>query len=289
MYHARHVPGLRGGGPLPVSGLGPAVRPAGRAPTTAFMILSLGTLVASGCRSAGPSDAGAVTALPAPMVTYSVLADSMAQDRAMEALLAPYRATLQREIAVVIGTAEARIVEAEPEGPLGNLVADAMLAAAEPRSKGPVHMALANDGGLRVPLREGPVTVGDVYEVMPFENMLTVLELSGRDVARLAEQVARTRGEPIAGWSFEMSTDPVVVRDLRVRGRPLDPRRTYRIVVPDYLANGGGYWDVLWDPVDREDLEVLLRDAIIDHVTELGTVQPTTDGRIRAAAPGWES
>lgn len=220
---------------------------------------------------------------PEMAVSFTVVADSIPEDRTMEALVAPFRERMGDEIQRVIGRAAVPLSKAVPEGTLGNFATDAMIWAARRHASGPVHMAMTNNGGLRVPIPPGPITVGHMFELMPFENMLSVLTLSGLQVVELANQIAAMRGEPIAGFSFLVAEEAGewVAREIRVGGEPVDPRARYRLVTNDYLADGGGNLTPLHNPLAREDLPVLLRDAFIGYVRTVGVIDTELEGRIR--------
>jgi 2',3'-cyclic-nucleotide 2'-phosphodiesterase (5'-nucleotidase family) len=192
------------------------------------------------------------------------------------------------EIGRVIGTADALLAKSIPEGTLGNFATDAMLWAARRAFDGPVDMAMTNNGGLRIPIPPGPITVGQMFELMPFENMLSVLTLSGGQVQELADQLAASRGEPIAGFSFriEAAGDTRAARDILVGGVPLDPAKEYRLVTNDYLASGGGHLNPIHHPLERVDLPVLLRDAFIDYVRDKGVIRAEIEGRITGGIDG---
>ena len=221
-------------------------------------------------------------------VSGTVVADSIGDDPAMEALVAPFRNRMGEEIRQVIGEASVVLAKSLPEGTLGNFATDAMLWAARRESVGPVHMALTNNGGLRVPIPPGSITVGQMFELMPFENMLSVLTLSGTQVQELADAVAARRGEPIAGFSFRIEVFGAdrVARDVLVDGTPLDPEAKYRLVTNDYMANGGEELAPLLNPVAREDLPVLLRDAFISYVREKQVINVEIEGRITGGIAG---
>ena len=219
---------------------------------------------------------------PASSITFTVVADSVADDPTLEALVAQFRDRMGEEVRQVIGEALVPLAKAVPEGTLGNFATDAMLWAARREMSHPIHMAMTNNGGLRVPIAPGPITVGQMFELMPFENKLSVLTLSGSQVQELADELADRRGQPIAGFSFHIVLvgEIRVARDVLVGGAPLDPAAEYRIVTNDYLANGGEDLASLLDPRDREDLPVLLRDALIDYVREMGQIRSEIEGRI---------
>jgi 2',3'-cyclic-nucleotide 2'-phosphodiesterase (5'-nucleotidase family) len=220
---------------------------------------------------------------PAIRITHTVVTDSIEEDGSLESLVSPFREQMGEEVLQVIGEAAVPLAKAVPEGTLGNFATDAMLWAARREMGVPVHMAFTNNGGLRVPITPGPITVGQMFELMPFENMLTVLTLSGTQVLEVADGLARYRGEPIAGFSFRIETvgDERVARDVLIGGEPVELEAEYLLVTNDYLANGGEAPSPIHEPMARQDLPVLLRDAFIDYVREMGVIHPELEGRIR--------
>jgi len=222
-----------------------------------------------------------VGVLEAP-VSFSVVAEPIPASPKMETLVAPFRARMGAEIQQVIGETTGILSKSLPEGTLGNFATDAMLWAANQRVSRPVEMALTNNGGLRVPLGPGPITVGQMYELMPFENRLSILVLSGSQVQELCDELAERRGEPIAGFSFRIEVEGGgrVAGDVRVGGAPLEAESEYRLVTNDYMADGGESLLPLQSPVAREDLPILLRDAFIEYLAYRGIIEPKLEGRV---------
>lgn len=261
---------------------------------------TVASVVALGCAGTGAGSEGAAPVPTGPLqapipaagtqglevletpVSFSVVEGSVPEDPAVDSLVAPFRSRMAEEIRQVIGETTGMLSKAVPEGTLGNFATDAMLWAANQGDWEPVDMALTNNGGLRVPIAPGPITVGQIYELMPFENMLSILVLSGSQLQNLCDQLAEARGEPIAGFTFRIvqEADRRVARDIEIGGVPLDPDRQYRLVTNDYLANGGDSLSQLHDPLGREDLPVLLRDAFVEYVRHMGTIRPALEGRI---------
>jgi 2',3'-cyclic-nucleotide 2'-phosphodiesterase (5'-nucleotidase family) len=223
------------------------------------------------------------TGTPALTLSHTVVADSIPDDETLGSLVAPFRERMGEEIRQVIGEAALPLTKAKPEGTLGNFAADAMLWAARREMGDRVHLAMTNNGGLRVPIARGPITVGQMFELMPFENLLSVLTLSGAQVIQLAHELAAWRGEPIAGCSFRIETrgEERWASDILVGGVPVEPDSLYRLVTNDYLANGGEAPSPIHHPLAREDLPVLLRDAFIDYVREMEVIRYEVEGRIR--------
>ncbi len=117
--------------------------------------------------------------------------------------------------------------------PLGNFVVDSWLAAFPE-----AEFAVLNHGALRQPLASGEVKVGDLMGMLPFENNLYLVDLTA---AQLAEELAISA--PVVGgmsWSFREDGGPRTVVSMVDRvGKPLDPRRRYRVLVLDFMYTGG--------------------------------------------------
>ena len=227
------------------------------------------------------------------VVGFASVSDSVPPDPSVEAMIAPYRSQMEAHLAETLAQATGHFLKADPEGALDNLVADAVLHGARARSRDTVHVAMVNDGGLRVPIAEGAVSMRHTYELLPFENYLVVLSLTGVQLERLADEVARSGGEPVAGWSMVLDGDDAI--GVLVGDAPIDPQGSYRVATVDYLADGGGSWSVLWEAASgegreegegREDLAVLIRDVFVDYIRQRGVIHPELDGRIRREGPG---
>ena len=125
-----------------------------------------------------------------------------------------------------------------PESALGNLFVDAILAGVD----GDISIHNVS-GGIRANLAEGPVTFGDVYQVMPFDNHVVVLDLSGAEVRQvMAEQAHRDRRRAgIAGLSVSIRCDgDAMAVDMTLDdGRVIDDSDRVRLIANDFLVLGG--------------------------------------------------
>jgi 2',3'-cyclic-nucleotide 2'-phosphodiesterase (5'-nucleotidase family) len=226
------------------------------APAGLWIVAAL-ALALSGCAPRGHHALGVDRATGAQYTIDSTLAPAPAVD----ALIAPYRVQLEAQMGEVLAVSPVEMAVEKPEGLLGALVAGIMLERARRESDLPVEAALTNTGGLRMPIAAGPVTLGTVYEVMPFDNEIVLLRLSAEQMRTLADQIAERGGEPVDGMSFTIRGRAAA--DLRVGGQPL-AERDYWIATNDYLAGGGGGMPVLWEAAEEVRTGVLLRDAIAD-------------------------
>ncbi len=148
--------------------------------------------------------------------------------------------------------AEARRPAGRLAGPtsgiaLGNLAADAQLAATQAAG---AEIALLNPFGLRAPLlpaADGTLTFGDLFKTMPFDNRLVTMGLSGAQLKAVLEQGFDATGPeqalaPSAGFTYRFDrTRPAGERivELSLNGQPIEPARTYRVTINSFLAGGG--------------------------------------------------
>jgi 5'-nucleotidase len=174
------------------------------------------------------------------------------------------------------------------ESSLGNLIADAQLAATDDEA-GAVA-AFMNPGGVRADLTyasspagegDGVVTFGEAFEVQPFNNLLTTLDLTGEQLYALLDQqfdVDRVLA-PSASVTYEVTADggSVVPGSLEIGGEAVDPAGTYRITVNNFLAGGGDGFTVLTQGTDVVNQPGFDVDALIAYLAGAPVAPPATD------------
>jgi 2',3'-cyclic-nucleotide 2'-phosphodiesterase (5'-nucleotidase family) len=177
--------------------------------------------------------------------------------------LKTYKAAMEEKMNVRIGYTKEVLKKEKPNSTLGNMVSDAMLWQAKKLDKN-VQIAIANFGGIRIPyLPAGDISLGKVYEIMPFDNALCTVHISGALVDSLCQHMARAGGWPVSDMQFTLVKEKAT--DIEVQGKPLDYKQQYLVALNDYMANGGDHCDFLV-PVTKKLTGVLVRDAIIDYV-----------------------
>ena len=217
-------------------------------------------------------------------------------DAATDAVLQTYRARLAAELAAPAGETTVPLEVTRPvmrsgEAAAGNLVADAL------RAWGKSDLALQNGGGVRGERTYGPgvLTKRDVSEMLPFANYGTILRVSGAQLVAALEngvsQVEQQGGRfpQVSGMQvvFDPSAAPGErIREVLVRGQPLDPDASYTLTTIDFLANGGDGYDVLKPaevlvPASQGALQTSM---LLDYLADQGTVSPEIEGRIRPVA-----
>ena len=138
------------------------------------------------------------------------------------------------------------------ESPLGDIVADAQLAATAAPGQGAAVIAFTNPGGIRTDVirkADGTVTYADLFASQPFRNQLVTLTLTGAQIKSALEQQwldpARPRILQVSdGFSYAWdSTKPfgerVIADRLSLNGQPIDLARAYRVTVNNFLSVGG--------------------------------------------------
>jgi 5'-nucleotidase len=174
------------------------------------------------------------------------------------------------------------------ESSLGNLIADAQLAASDDE-QGAVA-AFMNPGGVRADLDAGPVLYEEAFTVQPFNNYVTTVDLTGAQLDCLLEQQFVTERTLAPSSTVAYTVDPngvtgtaadactgTRVNALSIGGTPVDPAATYRITVNSFLADGGDGFTVLTQGTNRVvgGLDI---DAFAEYLTATGPVAaPATD------------
>lgn len=167
------------------------------------------------------------------------------------------------------------------DGTLGNLIADAQ------RIVGAGDVAVMNRGGVRADLPAGPVSVGRVFEIAPFENALMRLTVRGDALRSYLERVVAERGIGVhlSGIRIEIdSTRPAgqrIVRATMADGSVLDNRKVYRLVLLDFLVEGGDGLAVTEDAISVEPTGILDREALERYLRSLPQpVRAPNDARV---------
>ena len=210
-------------------------------------------------------------------------------DSVIHALLNPYKLQLDSVMNEVVGQTAFSLPneKGKTETLLGNFVADACLEEGNknyhPADSRPAQIAIFNNGGLRASLPAGNVTKGNVYELMPFDNELVVVTLSGTKMWELIKFAASTGGLPISGMNVGMHPDKTPGTVL-IQGVPFDSTKTYKVMTSDYLSNGGDKYAFFKDPIASEKTGYLLRNAILESFNTARKagkmITPVTDGRM---------
>ncbi len=201
-----------------------------------------------------------------------------ATDSGMQRFLQPYAASMSATMDKVIAFSNNSLTAKQPESALGNLMADCMQQMAEKKFGKKVDAGFINQGGIRSYLPKGNITVGKIFEIMPFDNLVVLQDVKGTVLRQFIDRIALDGGWPVsAGIRFGIKDKKAV--EVMVGGKPLDENAIYVIANSDYVANGGDNCDMLRN-IPKQNRGYLLRDAIIEYVTEFTRQGKPVDAKI---------
>ncbi len=207
-------------------------------------------------------------------------------DSAIYKLILPYKINQDELMSKVLAKSEESFLKADVESTLGNLFCDAVIYETKKmldKDSLMLDVAIFNKGGLRNSLPKGNITIGNIFELMPFDNELVLLKLSGEQFKEMCGKIAEKGGIPVGG--MRMTMQGTTAKEITVKGKPFDETRNYWIVTSDYLANGGDNYLFFKNAKERKAMNIKLRDVIINyctHITSQGkTLKPYLDGRIQ--------
>lgn len=214
------------------------------------------------------------TACTESSVKYAYIAmdTTIVADSAMEVEVAPYRDSLSLLMSKVLVQSTEPILRGKPDSPLGSLIADVVLE--EARKALPIgatqpEFCLLNIGGLRVDLPEGDVDVNRIFELMPFENSISLVKLSSEGMKNMLNHLIKVGGQPTSG--IELFIKDSAVQKITINGKPLE-NRSYWVATSDYLADGGDKMDFFEKQEERVNLDLKIRDAIIQNFENRGQI-----------------
>ncbi|MEJ8842879.1 5'-nucleotidase C-terminal domain-containing protein [Lacibacter sp. H375] len=189
------------------------------------------------------------------------------KDSSVQKFLQPYADSVNSSMNLIIGQLAVDLDKRQPEGTLGNFMADAMKVMAEKYYKTNVDGAFINYGGIRLTgIKAGAITRGKIFELMPFDNIIILQKLKGTVLQEFLDHIVGRGGWPVAGITMQMKDKKAV--NVIVGGKPLDPSMIYTIANSDYVANGGDNCEML-KGIPQINNGSLLRDGLIEYVQSL--------------------
>lgn len=226
-----------------------------------------------------------------------VRTERYAKDPAQTQLIAAYEKLAEPLAKRVVGRISDSISrEASPAGamPMGQLIADAQLAATAGASEGGAVIALMNAGGVRAALNKsasGEVTYADAFAVQPFYNNLVTMTLTGAQIHRLLEQ--QWRSEDVRGAFLQVSKgfsyswdakkplgSRVPADSIKLNGQTLDPQTDYRVTVNSFIASGGDGFRVLTEGKNTRTGAMDV-DALERYLTSQPNITPSALDRVQ--------
>ncbi len=211
------------------------------------------------------------------------ITQAIAEDKLVAETVETYNAKIAKEMEIVVAQAPKGLSSEGKylgDSPLGNWTADML------KETTKADIGIVNSGGLRASFQPGPVTVGAVYSVFPFDNAVVTIDLSGK----LLQQILDTTASYLGGSGFlqfsgvTFRIDGAKAKDVLVNGKPLDPKRTYKVATIDYVAQGGDRHPLFTEGTNYQGQGVFLRDAVLTFLKKNPDVKAPATGRIKVPA-----
>lgn len=214
---------------------------------------------------------------------YPITQD-LPEDERIAKLVESYASKLSSKLSQVVGNAKVPLngIRSEirwGETNLGNLITDSM------RSITRAEIALINSGGIRASIPEGPITIEQVYQVLPFSNTLVTAYYSGTQIMEMLNRSASLPKEAdsgaflqVSGISYEIVEGKA--QQVKVGNTPLQLDRKYKIALTDFMAVGGDGYIWCKDGEKLENTGYPFNSLMIQYLQEIKEVAPQVEGRI---------
>lgn len=205
-------------------------------------------------------------------------------DKELARIIQAYYGRIQKEYSRVVGETSVPLVRYhQRESNIGNFICDTM------RRKTGTDIAFINSGAIRNNIPKGRITLEQVFTLLPFDNSLVTMKLTGKQILEILEQNAKLEHGILQVSGMEIRYDisePVGsrVREAYTGRRSLDPKKTYTVTTIDFLAAGG---DAFSPFMGGKDIMhgTALRDVIVSYLEKHSPISPRIEGRIIINAP----
>jgi 5'-nucleotidase/UDP-sugar diphosphatase len=189
-------------------------------------------------------------------------------DKDVQEVLRPYEARISKELDTVVGHAAGDMNGSlTAESHVGDLVADALRALTGTQIT--LHKPVRPFG-----IPKGPVTERLVSEVVPSDNSVVTMKLTGAQIKQILSRGVMDVSGLRVKYNIRKPAGKRLVSAKLADGKPLRDADLYTVTTTDGL-------DDLWQGMDFQETGILLREAVTEHIRSVGTIIPKLDGRIQ--------
>ena len=173
--------------------------------------------------------------------------------------------------------------DGELNSTLSNMFADATYEMSNPvfnkMSGKNIDIVLLNNGGIRSIISKGNISEKTAFELMPFENSIVVLELSGLSIIKMIDYLRKVKLQhPISGLQITLNND-YSVNEVKINGVSIENEKKYYVATTDYLLEGGDKMYFLAETTKTTDINYKMRDILIDYFKQYDTLKLKSDNR----------
>jgi 5'-nucleotidase len=211
------------------------------------------------------------------------ISDSLITNNQLEYLIAPYRNELKRlEKVIGYSSQSLSVRDGKLESTLGNFIADILIEECNPVFKNllgkNIDFCLLNYGGIRGTMNKGNITQYDLFTIMPFKNLATVVRLDGNKILELLKYLNKENiAHPISGINIEFENEKITTI---IGGEEFDVNKSYYVLTSNYLQEGGDKMNFFKDPIELHELNLNIRDILINNIKKRKSLSSKLDNRI---------
>lgn len=195
-------------------------------------------------------------------------------------MIGSYRQGVDSLNSVRVATSAVPLPQGSPE--LLNYVTDFVLERG--RELAPdVDLAIMNRGGLRRSLPQGDITEGQIIMMMPFYNYIDVIDIKGSDLLDAFDVTAAFGGQGVSSnVSATVNTTTKKASNVKINGKPIDPKATYRLATIDYLSSGGDYMKPFTHGAKVAQSPNVIYYDLMDHMRATNEIiNPSAQSRVK--------
>ncbi|MDC0378261.1 MAG: 5'-nucleotidase [Flavobacteriaceae bacterium] len=202
----------------------------------------------------------------------------------IELIIKPYRDKIKTlEKTIGFSKESYSIRDGKLESTLGNLIADILYEESNPEfykiTSNNIDFALFNYGGVRGTLNKGEITQHDLFTIMPWKNLATVVKIKGEKVIDLVDYF---NNENLAHPSTRLEIEFInnKIKKILINKRKFDKNKSYYVLTSNFLQEGGDKMTFFKDPLELYNLNLNLRDLLIKSIENKKTIESKLDNRI---------
>lgn len=191
---------------------------------------------------------------------------NLGEDSNFVGIINPYKIKLDSQMTKIIGESALEMQHANHQSLLGNFISDLILEKTSEYAQKEVDFSLVTKGGLRIPLPKGKISMGTIFELMPFENELVIVHLKGNTVKKIFNYAAVLGNAYMSNVKYRVTNG--IADSMYINNALLDTNKIYTMATSDYLANGGDKLSFISEKIEMEQIGKLLRETIIEYIEE---------------------
>ncbi|MFO7719733.1 MAG: 5'-nucleotidase [Gillisia sp.] len=211
--------------------------------------------------------------------------ESITPDTSIENFIKPYSEHINKTLDSVLAYNPTDLNKSDGElnTALGNLMADIIMVQVNPvfksRTGKEINLVLLNYGGIRAAVGKGPVNARTAYSLMPFENEVVIVELTGNKINEMLSYLESNRtAHPLSGIQIKVDKNYKII-EATINQEKIDPKKTYFVATSDYLQQGGDNMIFFKNPVNLYNTDYKIRNTIIDYFQKVDTLKTQRDNR----------